>query len=264
MTQLPKLGIFGDSFGDPNHLNSQLYWVDILKEKYIVDNYSVSGSSIYYSYVKFKENHKKYDKIVFLVTGANRIWTRHIYDDLASIEQTQLSHITDGTLLNQHCDNLSKFYPEQKLIIKTFESAINYYTYLQNYELDIFTAAGLIYEIKNLRPDVLMISALPSWDKNNIHPDYLSSIIGHKHFLIEITFLEHNAMGFNGWEDFVKYIDKKSLNDIRHCHLTNENNIILGNKMLQWIENNQVTLNLEDFVVPTSFNKFKKTHLIKK
>jgi len=262
---MKTLGIFGDSYSiaDQFRLDTQFCWVDVLKEKYSVDNYSKAGSSLYYSFVQFKENFEKYDKIIFVVTNASRIWTRHIYNELDSIGQAHLSHINNLELLNQHYKNLSKFCPEKKLILKTFEAAIGYYSYIQNTELDIFTAAGLIYEIKNLRPDVLMVASLPSYIKDKFHANYLSDIIGHRHFLAEICLLETAALGFDDWEKFSKYLDKKSLRDTRHCHITDENNIILGNKMLQWIENGQVTLNLEDFVTPSSFDEFKRKYLIK-
>ena len=263
---MKTLAVFGDSFSTPDKFRSHTHicWVDILKEKYIVDNFSFQGSSIYYSYTKFKENYEKYDKIVFVVTTASRIWARHIYEDLRSIEQEHLGHINHQLqLLNKHYLNIVQTYPEKKLIINTFKAALYYYQYIQNTELDIFTAAGLIYEIKKLRPDVLMVSALPSYVENEFHADYLLDIVGHKNFLAEITLMEHKAIGFNGWDDFQKYLDKKSLRDTRHCHITDENNIILGNKMLQWIEDGKVTLNLEDFVKPSSFKEFKKKYLVK-
>jgi hypothetical protein len=76
-----KIGIFGCSYacpvsncGQPNYNMSGRSWMKILEEdfNYTVTSFGSSGSSMYYSYSLFKENYKKYDKIVFLGTYPDR------------------------------------------------------------------------------------------------------------------------------------------------------------------------------------------------
>ncbi len=76
-----KIAIFGCSFacpssntGMPNFNSNGRSWMKILTEDFNqnITTYGLSGSSVYYSYIKFKENYKKYDKIVFLGTYPDR------------------------------------------------------------------------------------------------------------------------------------------------------------------------------------------------
>jgi len=76
-----KISIFGCSYADvnsnggiPNFNNNGRPWMKILTEDFNqnITTYGLSGSSVYYSYLKFKENYKKYDKIVFLGTYPDR------------------------------------------------------------------------------------------------------------------------------------------------------------------------------------------------
>jgi hypothetical protein len=63
-----NIGIFGNSFSDdkwkPAGFES---WIDILRKEHMVDNYSVSCTSIWFSYNKFIENYTKYDKNIFII-----------------------------------------------------------------------------------------------------------------------------------------------------------------------------------------------------
>ena len=70
-----KIAIFGDSFSDPTWCKRTDYkaWPELLGEKYSIDNYSHSGSSMWWSYKKFLDNQSKYDKIIFTVTVPGRI-----------------------------------------------------------------------------------------------------------------------------------------------------------------------------------------------
>ena len=75
-----KIGIYGDSYACMQSNCSTEFnqdgrpWMKILKEdfKRDVSNFGLSGSSIYYSYQKFKENYNQFDKIVFIGTSPDR------------------------------------------------------------------------------------------------------------------------------------------------------------------------------------------------
>ena len=68
-----KIGIFGDSFAADNKLNPTDSWVDILRKSHEVENHASPGTNLYYSVTKLKENYKKYEKIIFVVTQPSRI-----------------------------------------------------------------------------------------------------------------------------------------------------------------------------------------------
>ena len=68
-----RIALYGDSYGvSEEPLDTS--WFSILSNRldYPIDNYSVSGSSLYGSYVKFLETYDRYDLIIFLVTDPNR------------------------------------------------------------------------------------------------------------------------------------------------------------------------------------------------
>ncbi len=74
MNKKPKLAIYGDSFSDPSWVqNDYLSWPEMLEQKYNVKNYSLTGSSMWWSYDKFLETHASYDLAIFVVTVPGRI-----------------------------------------------------------------------------------------------------------------------------------------------------------------------------------------------
>jgi hypothetical protein len=120
---IPKLriGIFGDSYACMQSNCSNEFnqdgrpWMKILEEdfKRDVSNFGLSGSSIYYSYQKFKENYNQFDKIIFIGTNADRKYCPNLKSKL---------HISQGIIKK---NNLS--IPDNEYdIIK------NYYNYIHN------------------------------------------------------------------------------------------------------------------------------------
>lgn len=77
-----SIGIFGDSYGaasvDGDEILAQKgmehHWSTLLAKEHNsnVTNYSKSGSSIYFSYKNFIENHHKHDLNIFLITSHYR------------------------------------------------------------------------------------------------------------------------------------------------------------------------------------------------
>lgn len=67
-----KIGLYGDSYGVTNNLDTS--WPRLLSKKLncIVDNYSVSGGSVYSTYSSFIETCQNYDLVIFLVTDPLR------------------------------------------------------------------------------------------------------------------------------------------------------------------------------------------------
>lgn len=77
-----KIAIYGDSYGctypKDSTLNDQLPWVELLKDHVDVANYSVGGSSLYYSYKMFLENNHIYDKNIILGSYNGRKYVPHL------------------------------------------------------------------------------------------------------------------------------------------------------------------------------------------
>jgi|TARA_B110000503_G_scaffold15544_2_gene21857 hypothetical protein len=68
------IGIYGDSFSDPNWVkNNYKAWPELLETDYTIKNYSLSGTSLWWSYNKFLETCDKIDYAIFVVTIPGRL-----------------------------------------------------------------------------------------------------------------------------------------------------------------------------------------------
>lgn len=75
-----KLGIYGDSYAESGDVNLKNNWINIFKQllendidkKVFIDHHAYGGSSLYYSYKKFKETGHNYDLVIFLATEPHR------------------------------------------------------------------------------------------------------------------------------------------------------------------------------------------------
>lgn len=197
-----KIAIFGDSYGVSQHMwNNTLSWIDIISQNFLIDNFSESSSSLYYSYQKFLESYKNYDKIIFLVTNPGRIF----------LEKCNIrKHISHYDLAKYYRD-LAETY-EDKLIL---EAAKDYYLHIVNENYDQCMHNLMVDRIKNLHPNVLLI------------PCFQNSLPGvYNNFLFNACVLD--------W-DFYKLKDANKYNDIRHSHMNEINNQLLAKEVDQWL-----------------------------
>lgn len=88
-----RIGVYGDSYGESRGLETN--WTNILRERlgWDLDNYSKSGSSLYYSYTKFKETRYLYDAIIFLVTEPNRYPVEVNFSEIVPAHMRNVSSI---------------------------------------------------------------------------------------------------------------------------------------------------------------------------
>ena len=75
-----KIGIFGDSFADTLVCDKEevskhniIGWPDLLKTEYNIVNFSRGGTSLFYSYMLFKEKQTDFDKIIFVRKCVNMV-----------------------------------------------------------------------------------------------------------------------------------------------------------------------------------------------
>ena len=198
-----KVAIFGDSYGVvlPEG-NNTLSWVGIISDKFSVDNFSESSSSLYYSYRKFLESYKNYDKIIFLITNPGRIF----------LEKCNIrKHISHYDLAKYYRDRAETH--EDKLIL---EAAKNYYLYVMNEEYDQCMHNLMVKNTKNLHPSILLI------------PCFQNSIPGqHNNCLFDACKLD--------W-DYYKLKNVNNYNDNRHSHMNEINNQLLAKEVKQWLD----------------------------
>lgn len=239
-----KIAIYGDSYANLNlHQPNDgrgLSWVDIVKRQHVVTNFGVGGTSIYYSYQKFKEHNENFDYNIFIITNLDRIYNRKL-DQLIGQRSWYTNHPTVELLSKDP----SKNEHQQKII----NSVKTYIEYWKDEETENVLNFNLVELLRRDHDNCLFINAF-----SKEHNPMLTNECG----LINITCMEQEE---SGWIE--KYSDKgihfghldennRMLEDYRLNHLCEENNIILGEKILKAVNEKQKSLeiNLKDFVKP--------------
>lgn len=236
-----KIAIFGDSFGHSYDLpefkkyNDAVSWADILSKKYTVVNFSMSGSGVYFSFREFKKYHSEYDKIIFLVSVPGRVLLpEHMKLELNTLDNGNVVHGMRRHVANVNQAEMVLNLVEQEkgsLMDKKRLSAIkDYFLWVMSLEEQSAYAYLMAKEVQSIRPDALV--------------QQTSGRRGNDLWTISITELEH-------WGETQETINQKNLFEIRPNHLTKENNIILANKMEQWIlHGTPLNLSPNEFVKP--------------
>lgn len=223
-----KIAIYGDSFGSEepvfqtyhNNLNKiDPSWVTLLKEDFSVDNFCESGSDYYFSFNNFVENYKKYSLNIFLKTSPHR-----------------LSLPYKNKYIHNHNINssIAKLENEtDKTKIKMLKASIDYFKYLQDEKKDLVISDLFTEKILSLDPNCLIVD---SFGNNG---------------LFNVTLMENKIWKFNP-----TYTKKDEFLDLRYCHMTQENNKIMYNKIKECIEKQiKFNFNLSDFVIPSMNTK---------
>lgn len=239
-----KIAIYGDSWGSLglNEPHSYLGWPEILANQPDVEvtNFSVVGSSLYYSYKEFIKNHKFYDINIFLITSIGRMYVDTMPHNIAK-HVSGLSNVLENKENFKQSTHLDRATKEQ--IEKINDALVLYYLYLQDNERDTATDNALIYHAKSISNNTIFIPCFA-------HPDRPS--------LIDVYAMENRVTKvsetyFLKGIDINSVIDGKCLRDVRVCHLTKRNNEILAEKIITAINNNTMSIDLSitDFAEPT-------------
>lgn len=232
-----KLAIFGDSFGDDTGLwgsgkfeNVGPSWIDYIRstDKYEVTNFAYGGSNLYYSKKFFDQHYEKFDEIVFLITHPlGRLEFKKFEKELINLPK-QFFNINTVLSLEKESYTFTEF--ENSLL----NAVKDYYIYVQNDEFDLAVHHAMLDDIKVKFPKVILIPCF--------HDSFLDNKVG----LIDIAQKEQKFFGLG---DGIP--NSKNFADARKCHLCEENHLILGKKILEFLQGNPVVLNIHDFVNPT-------------
>lgn len=239
-----KIAIYGDSYANLNLYQPNdgrgLSWVDILKKDHEVANFGLAGSAVFYSYLKFKEHYKNFDYNIFIITSLDRIYNRKL-DELIERQSWYTNH---GTI-ELYSRDITRDSHQQKII----DSVKTYIEYWKDEETENTLNFSLVENLRKDHNNCLFINAF-----SKEHNPMLTNEYG----LIDITAMEQKQ---SGWIE--KYHDKninfgylddnnRMLEDYRLNHLCEENNIILGEKILKAVNEKQKSLeiDLKDFVKP--------------
>lgn len=237
-----KIGVFGDSFATDkkfDKFNETPTWIDILNEKHDVTIHAIRGSNLYYAVEQFIKFHEYYDKIVFIVTEPGR---QQIADwiPLTTAEHKDMTRYryVVGPAAGEYFVKMSEHISPGNFNLKAaYQTVVDYFKYMQMDHYDNYIHNLMCDDVLDIRSDTVMIPAFKI-STNKVKKDSL----------IDIYLKENAAWGYH----YMHLTPELSLNytDRRNCHMTAENNAILAEKVEQWMNGEEVVIDVNDFATP--------------
>lgn len=223
-----KVAVFGDSYADEKiHRRESGYksWVELLREKYYPDLtcYGEAGSSLYFSYKKFIENHNNYDKVIFIITTPGRVTIPDYIKFNENPDSYLMYHINSIETAQSHLDDRPAIMTEQGRL--AHNAVIEYYKYLHDQTYDKIMYMLMKENISKMRNDVVLVDTL-------------------RRGLSDISYYEFAPEGGRPPEMW-------HYRDQRMCHMSKKNNEILADKMFEWCNGTPVHIDVKDFEVPS-------------
>lgn len=243
------IGIYGDSYSNFNLEHDRRFgkgsaWFENLGAT-VVNNHGHAGSSVvrtYRSYIETKHNN---DLNIFIISNLERNYFSNLDALFHDIDASWYSnaHTLKNTIdsFNSRKDN----HPNTEKIKKIFDSLVCYYEIWKDHETDVLLNKTFAESLLASETNTLFLCA-----DNRMFENSFS--------LLDLSQWEMQQLGWD--EKFTRHnlgygsvMENKWLSDSRICHLSEENNLILSEKIKSAIVNKQqvVTLNPEDFVVPS-------------
>lgn len=208
-----KIGIFGDSFGLEGISgwgSGMTYksWSTIIKEHYpLTENFCQGGSSLYYTYLTLSRLEQSFDKFIILITSPGRIYLPDL-----PYEYRHAPSLASIEYKLRMIDNLQ--------VRLTYKAVIDYGLHVQDYGgFDTTVHKLLVEKLQQIYSQSLFL------------PCFSDSMPGSNCCLLDISLLDDFSIGV----------------DCRHAHLNYENNIILANKVIDWIDGRDFNFQLSDF-----------------
>jgi hypothetical protein len=233
-----KIAVFGDSFADDYHMWPNPYtgvgpsWVDYLRNQNIeIDNYADGGTSLFYSYQQFISQYQKYDKIIFIVTSPGRL--------SVPTSDNRTEEFFSSRAVEIQLKNCIDYERKRKL-----NAISDYFVYVKNDTFDSVVHKLLIEDISKKHNDILMI------------PCFVDSGIDEQMPLRNISAFEAKFWNMN---EILPNSD--TVYDARKCHMCEENNLMLGQEIYNWVKTGNYSLTQENFKTPTKeFSHYFRTN----
>lgn len=228
-----RIGVFGDSFatrwmrthkrykGHPGFDKIGKPWFEYLP--YDVIAFGESGSDIFYSYKLYLENRRNFDKTVFIATAPGRLSVKD--------RQKEYRHYNSNVIAEIHKTRSSG--NEHDFL----DSVIRYFKDIQDFDKEIVFWNLIKDDIKK-DTNCLLIEGFGD--------NGLKDIFQMENSIWGVTFKDNHS---------------PNIKDFRYCHMTQENNQILANKIEDCLSNNkQFVFDINDFYRPTLEDKNKYIH----
>lgn len=216
-----KIAIFGDSYAASTGPTS---WGSLLStmNNCEVKNFAVRGTSLFYSYLKFIENYKNFDIVIFLVTAPGRLY--HAEQSIPNLFSAEY-RLKNGP----HS-------PEVEVLIK---ASVEYYLHLQNSEFDNFVHLSIIEKIVKLSKEnskkLIMLPSMGETKNMEIMPHS-----GQDFFVDWINIEERNY--FNIPHHGMSYERTRLQN-----HITDTNNLVFARLLTRIVNGEEFKIDRTDF-----------------
>lgn len=221
-----KIGVFGDSFAWPNNgitgnvpnQKDESWMRHIQDSGYKLVTYGMGGTSTFFSYKNFLRYYKLFDVIIFCYSSRFRIPTMpktfegfSCYNTVDSIDE--IIRFRNKGLKAEEVKKI-------RVIFEAFEATFDeeFYKFIQQ---SIFNEVNYLCNKSNIR----LVNIL-SFERN---PNSSSSFLDYDKRYGEVI--------LNLSDVSMKEMKVDSRGDVRYCHLSYENNKILGDKLLELIQN---------------------------
>lgn len=239
-----SIGIFGDSYANSNlDTNASRSWVDVLSDDFVIQNCASPGLSAWHCYQFYKEHAATHDYNVFVIPTFTRLYSKQLESLLPS--PVKEKHHKNWYNIQAVIPTIQEDLRSQAHSIKNVDAILKiidgldiYYRAILDMDLARQQIMMMVENIKLTAPNVVFI------DTNGDSKNNDQGLLG-------LSLWELEKIGFAGNFTQMTFHNKRIL-DRRKNHLSEENNIILGNKIKHALENNhcEIKINYNDFVVP--------------
>lgn len=231
-----KIGVHGDSFAAAKqHNQHEKSWFEYIGEQgHDVTTFGKNAGSLFHSMKQFLKTQHIFDLNIFVITSPHRFIIPQHFDELPDKWRYVAGLYNTETMIND-----AKHEKAPTEVIDILTAAQQYIVHIQDIEYDKYIHNLMTAEISRIRPDTMLI------------PCFTSSMddLGGNIPLLTINEEENKSLGKNWNREWERLI--RSQVDLRRCHMTQENNIMLAKKILNSIETgNKLTLRVEDVVIP--------------
>lgn len=232
---MKTLGIFGDSFADPNHGHDdypedrQYGWPYLLSDSYDVEIFARGGTSLYYSYKLFLEHHHRFSKVIFTVSEPGRLCENRIKSTLG---EDEFVFIPSWQQANYWLENDIKHIDKNE--INKLKAMRDFYLHVDYYESSKLFSELLVERIRDIRPDVLLINSF--YDQiNGVAQPTVKNISGPA----LLQYLDLTVSGLIEIDNARTHGYVGNMKEIRCiCHLSREVNKLLADNIRTSLETN--------------------------
>jgi hypothetical protein len=210
------IGVFGDSYADRD-MAQQLQkfitdesWMSHIESKgHKISTYGVSGSASYHAFTCFLDHYSRFDHIVFCWSYPHRI--QSMPDRYAAVSSIQDVETFYKTARFKNFDA-----SEQSEIVQILLG----YKFSCNFRFNLWAQQKMFDEVNQICKDknIKLINVLPFINKANGELDFSNRQGDCLYRLFQVTEKEMDMGGYG---------------DVRYTHLSKENNIILGDIILE-------------------------------